>query len=116
MSDYRHGTIWSINFEPQIGTEIKKVRPGLIISKTGFNLKRKKITLLPFTGQERPSFGAARIFVPKSSLNGLDKNSELITINPATFDKQRFIKYIGTLEPDLLKEAKNKLAIYLDLD
>ena len=40
MSDYRHGTIWLINFEPQVGTEIKKVRPGFIVSKTGFNQKR----------------------------------------------------------------------------
>ena len=115
MSDYRHGTIWLINFEPQIGTEIKKVRPGLIISKTGFNLKRKKITVLPFTAQDKPSLGAARIFVTPSSLNGLDKNSELITIDPATFDKQRFIKYLGMLEADFLQQAKHKLAIYLDL-
>ena len=115
MSSYRHGSIWSINFEPQVGSEIKKIRPGLIISKTSFNLKRKKITVLPFTSQEHPSKGAARIFVPKSSLNGLDKNSELITIDPATFDKKRFIDYIGSLELDLLEEAKRKLAIYLDI-
>ncbi len=42
MSDYRHGAIWLINFEPQIGTEIKKVRPGLIISRTEFNRQRQK--------------------------------------------------------------------------
>lgn len=116
MSDYRCRTIWSINFEPQVGTEIKKIRPGLIISKTGFNLKRKKITVLPFTSQAKPSEGAARVFVPKSSLNGLDKNSELITIDPATFDKKRFIDYIGELESDLFDQAKRKLAIYLDLN
>ena len=115
MSDYRHGTIWLINFEPQVGTEIKKVRPGLIISKTGFNLKRRKITVIPFTSQTQSSVGAARVFVPKSSLNGLSKNSVLIVIDPATFDKKRFIEYLGELEEDLLKEAKRKLAIYLDL-
>ena len=115
MSDYRHGTIWSINFEPQVGSEIKKVRPGLIISKTGFNLKRQKITVIPFTSQAKSSGGAARVFVPKSSLNGLIKNSELIVIDPATFDKKRFMDYIGELEENLLKEVKRKLAIYLDL-
>ncbi len=115
MSDYRHGTIWSINFEPQVGTEIKKVRPGLIISRTGFNQKRQKITVLPFTSQPLPSPGAARVFVPKSSLNGLNRDSQLITIDPATFDKKRFVEYIGELESDLLTEAKRKLAIYLDL-
>jgi mRNA interferase MazF len=116
MSDYRHGTIWSINFEPQVGSEIKKVRPGLIISKTGFNLKRKKITVILFSSQATSSQGAARVFVTKSSLNGLTQNSELIVIDPATFDKKRFIQYIGELEASLLKEVKRKLAIYLDLN
>ena len=115
MSDYRHGTIWLINFEPQVGSEIKKVRPGLIISKTGFNLKRHKITVIPFSSQTKSSGGAARVFVPKSSDNGLSKNSELIIIDPATFEKKRFVGYIGELEEKLLQEAKRKLAIYLDL-
>ncbi|MEL6439891.1 MAG: type II toxin-antitoxin system PemK/MazF family toxin [Cyanobacteria bacterium J06621_8] len=115
MSDYRHGTIWSINFEPQVGSEINKVRPGLIISKTGFNLRRRKITVIPFSSQIKPSGGAARVFVPKSSDNGLSKDSELIVIDPATFDKKRFINYIGALEEKLLQEVKRKLAIYLDL-
>lgn len=114
MSDYRSGTIWLINFEPQVGSEIKRVRPGLIISKTEFNLKRQKITVIPLTSQTKSS-GAARVFVPKSSQNGLTKNSELIVIYPATFNKKRLIKYIGELEENLLQEVKRKLAIYLDI-
>ena len=156
MSDYRQGTIWLINFEPQVGTEIKKIRPGLIVSNTEFNRKRRKITVLPFTSRTQSSLGASRVFVTKSShnttwqnsvkndeimriseiviaaktttshdrrikiakscLNGLRKNSELIVIDPATFDKKRFIEYLGMLEEDLLKEAKRKLSIYLDLN
>ena len=71
MSDYRLGTIWSINFEPQIGSEIKKTRPGLIISNTKFNLQRQKITVLPLTSRQKKSSGMAKVFVPKSKLNGL---------------------------------------------
>ncbi len=115
MSDYRHGAIWLINFEPQVGAEIKKVRPGLIISRTEFNDKRQKITVLPFTTKISQSQGAARIFVAKSSINGLSKDSELVTIDPATFDKKRFIRYLGTLEAELFLLAKRKLALYLNL-
>ena len=115
MSNYRLGAIWSINFEPQVGTEIKKTRPGLIISKTSFNLQRQKITVLPLTSQTTPSEGAARVFVPQSSLNCLNQNSEVIVIDPATFDKKRFNSFIGELEPNLLKQVQDKLKIYLDL-
>lgn len=113
MSSYRLGEIWIINFEPQVGSEIRKTRPGLIISNSRFNASRQKITVLPFTSREKSSGGMARVFVQKSPENGLNANSEIITIDPATFDKQRFIKYIGELESDLLDEARDKLAIYL---
>jgi mRNA interferase MazF len=56
--------------KPQVGTEIKKVRPGLIISRTEFNQKRQKITVLPFTTQAS-SAGGARVFVASSKENGL---------------------------------------------
>lgn len=47
MRDYRYGSIWLVNFEPSIGTEIKKTRPALIISDSEFNQLRTKVTLLP---------------------------------------------------------------------
>ncbi len=43
MRDYRYGSIWVVNFELSIGTEIKKTRPALIISASDFNQIRKKI-------------------------------------------------------------------------
>ena len=115
MSDYRLGTIWSINFEPQVGTEIKKTRPGVIISGTSFNLQRQKITVLPLTSGKIPSQGMARVFVAKSKLNQLTQNSEIIVVDPATFDKRRFNRFIGELEANLLVEVQDKLKIYLSL-
>lgn len=115
MSDYRLGSIWSINFEPQVGTEIKKTRPGLIISNTKFNNQRQKITVLPLTSRQTESGGMARVFVPKSDFNCLSRNSEIIVIDPATFDKRRFNRFIGELEPNLLEDVQVKLKIYLDL-
>ena len=115
MPSFRLGEIWSINFEPQLGSEIKKTRPGLIISGSNFNIKRSKITVLPFTTAQVPSGGAARVLVSKSDLNGLNSDSEVITIDPATFDKQRFNSFIGELESDLLKLVRAKLKMYLSL-
>ncbi len=116
MPDYRSGSIWLIKFEPQIGTEIKKTRPGLIISKSSFNSKRTKITVLPFTSFDSLQKNkAARVTVRKSNQNGLDKDSEIITIDPATFDKKRLIEHIGQIDEKLLLKVKEKLRIYLDL-
>jgi mRNA interferase MazF len=115
VSDYRYGSIWLINFEPQLGTEIKKTRPGLIISRTQFNQKRQKITVLPFTSSTS-SIGGARIAVSSSDNNGLTKDSQLIVIDPATFDKRRFVKYLGVLETEIIIVMKQKLSLYLNLN
>lgn len=113
MSNYGHGSIWIISFEPNFQTEIGKTRPGLIISDSEFNRQRSKVTVLPFSTSKR--IGAARIQVPASACNGLNRDSVIITIEPATFDKQRLKKYLGLLEPELLVEVKKKLSIYLNL-
>ena len=115
MPKYKLGSIWSISFDPQVGSEIKKTRPGLIISDTDFNQSRRKITVLPLTSREKPSGGMARVFVLKSNLNSLNNNSEIIAVDPATFDKQRFKSFIGTLEADLLDRVREKLRMYLNL-
>lgn len=37
----------------------------------------------------------------------LDRDSVIITIEPATFDKQRLKKYLGLLEPELLVKVRD---------
>jgi len=36
-SDYRLGSLWLVNFDPSVGTEIRKSRSAVIISGTAFN-------------------------------------------------------------------------------
>jgi mRNA interferase MazF len=52
--NYRLGSIWLVNFDPSIGTEIRKTRPAIIISGTLFN-QRRKVTVLPITSSSPDS-------------------------------------------------------------
>ena len=115
MRDYRQGSIWLVNFEPSIGTEIRKTRPGLIISGSDFNKVRKKVTLLPITSQaiNNPQLAAVVVQLKATQSNGLDLDSTVIAIEPNTFDKRRLIKYLGQIEIKILEEVKQKLQIYL---
>ncbi len=116
MRDYRHGSIWLVNFEPSIGTEIKKTRPALIISASDFNQIRKKITLLPITSRiiENSTITPVVVTVQATASNGLNRDSTIIAIEPNTFDKKRLIKYLGQLDVKILEEVKQKLRIYLN--
>jgi mRNA interferase MazF len=116
-SDYGLGSIWVINFDPSIGTEIRKTRPGVIVSGTLFNEKRSKVTVLPFTSV-RPNdsrLSPAIVSVKASSENGLAVDSLLVCIEPMTFDKARLSQYLGQLEFELLQQVQPVLKRYLGL-
>jgi mRNA interferase MazF len=116
-SDYRLGSIWIISFDPSIGTEIRKTRPGIIISGTLFNERRSKVTVLPFTSlrPNDPRLSPAVIQVDASPENGLAADSLLVCIEPMTFDKARLAKHLGQLKAELLTQVQSVLKQYLVL-
>jgi mRNA interferase MazF len=115
-SNYRLGSIWLVNFDPSIGTEIRKTRPAMIISGTIFN-QRRKVTVLPITSSY-PDSRLLPIVVPikPDDNNGLNTDSFIVCIDPMTFDKQRLVRELGILNIETLGRVQSILRSYLDLD
>lgn len=117
LGRYRYGSIWVITFDPSIGTEIRKTRPGVVVSGTIFNEKRSKVTVLPFTSL-RPNdsrISPAVVSIIASDENGLATDSLLVCIEPMTFDKARLSRYLGQLESEQLQQIQAILKRYLML-
>jgi mRNA interferase MazF len=114
--NYRLGSIWLVNFDPSIGTEIRKTRPAIIVSGTLFN-QRRKVTVLPITSSS-PDSRLLPVVVPinPDTINGLTTDSFIVCIDPMTFDKQRLVKRLGVLNTDLIRQVQSILRSYLDLD
>ena len=117
MRDYRCGSIWLVNFDPSVGTEIGKTRPALIVSPTDFNQIRSKVTLLPISSTvvRAKKIAPVIVRVPASSENGLNRESTIVAIEPSTFDKSRLVKYLGQIESCFFAEVRSILKLYLDL-
>jgi mRNA interferase MazF len=117
LSSYRYGSIWVITFDPSVGTEIRKTRPGVVVSGTVFNEKRSKVTVLPFTSMQPNDsrISPAVVSVNASKENGLAANSLLVCIEPMTFDKARLSKYLGHLKSEQLQQMQMILKRYLML-
>lgn len=115
-SNYRLGSIWLVNFDPSIGTEIRKTRPAIIVSGTLFN-QRRKVTVLPITSSV-PDSRLLPVVVPlePDSSNGLNTDSFIVCIDPMTFDKQRLVKQLGLLNIDKVRQVQSILRSYLELD
>ncbi len=115
-SDYRLGSIWLVNFDPSVGTEIRKTRSAVIISGTAFN-QRSKVTVLPITSAV-PNDGLRAVVLPviPSTLNGLNSESFIVCVDPMTFDKRRLVRCLGELELQQIQEIQQILARYLELE
>ncbi|EOG4454659.1 type II toxin-antitoxin system PemK/MazF family toxin, partial [Campylobacter coli] len=45
----KYGELWIADFEPQVGEEITKKRPALILSNNLFNSNQKLVFVVPLT-------------------------------------------------------------------
>lgn len=111
MNKILQGEIWSIRLDPTEGSEIKKTRPCLIISRTKINDKLNTITIIPFSSGETDK-SILLINIKNSNQNGLKTPSHLIIPQIRTVSKHRLIKKLGTLEINHLPKIKNSFKLY----
>jgi len=96
---YNQHQLVVVNLDPTIGSEIKKIRPCVIISPNEMNRYLNTIFIAPITSNLRDY--PTRVQVQVNS-----KESRIAVDQIRTIDKQRIIKNIGQLntkEMDALK-------------
>ncbi len=110
----KRGEIWLINFDPTIGTEIKKTRPGVIISSDAAGKLPIKLTA-PITDWK--SYFANNLWHVKinpNKINGLNKVSAVDTLQLRGLDTRRFIRKIGNLSEDKIIEITIAIATLIE--
>lgn len=106
----QHGEVWLVNFEPQIGHEIKKSRPAIVINNALTNKLATRI-ILPirsFREELQDNFFYIRIFPGQT--NGLVKVSLIDCVQIKSFDLTRFLLRLGFVEEELLDLMKESVA------
>jgi len=91
----KRGEIWLVNFDPTVGSEIKKVRPAIIISSDTVGKLPIKL-VAPITDWK--TYFAQNIWHVKivaDISNGLTKDSAVDSLQLRGVDLQRFIRKIG---------------------
>ena len=109
----KQGEIWLVNFTPQVGQEIKKTRPAIILNPDSIGVLELKI-VVPITEQLRLQ---KQWHVPlhPSKKNGLNKESLADCFQIKSISNSRFISRIGILSDIEMVEIKIALMKVLDL-
>jgi mRNA interferase MazF len=106
----KQGEVWLIEFNPQVGEEIRKIRPAIVVSSDIIgNLPLK--TVVPVTNwNENFSKYPWLIQIEPNSENGLKKVSAIDSFQVKNLSEKRFIKKIGSVDEVLIKDIHHKIA------
>jgi mRNA interferase MazF len=100
----RRGEIWMVNFDPTVGTEIRKTRPAVAISSDAAGRLPIKL-IAPITDWKdyfAQNFWHVRI--EPDANNGLTKISAVDTLQLRGMDFQRFSRKIGQISESQMIE------------
>ncbi|MDX2077350.1 MAG: type II toxin-antitoxin system PemK/MazF family toxin [bacterium] len=98
------GDIWLVSFDPQVGDEIRKIRPSVVMSQPGIYRYQLHI-VVPITTWKpyfEDDFWMVELF--PTSQNGLRNHSAANAFQIKSLSSQRFIKRLGNITLDELQE------------
>ena len=108
------GEIWEVEFFPNIGSEIGKKRPALVVSYDKMGKLPLK-TVLPITSYSKSFENYPwMIKIEVNAMNGLEKTSMIDCFQVRNFSYNRFVKKLGSIEQDTLLQAHQTIAKTLD--
>lgn len=104
------GEIWLVNFDPTLGSEIKKTRPAIIISGQPFNRLRRTLVVVPLSSAHNETEFPLLIAIRSS---GRPAVAVVDQIKAAA--KERSIRKLGVASADEIKQVSDALVTLLDL-
>lgn len=108
----KKGNIWLVDFDPSAGKEYQKIRPALVLQSDKIN--SALMTIMPFSSNLKNKQNCD-ILVKKDKNNRLFSDSILKVSQISSFDKKRFIHFVGQVSEEIISDLKIYLKKHFDL-
>jgi mRNA interferase MazF len=105
--------VWLVDFAPQIGQEINKIRPAVVVNHDSIGSLRLKIVVPITDALKNPK--SWLIGISPTSSNGLTKESMADCFQVKSISEERFVRKIGELSPEEFDSVKLGLILVLGL-
>lgn len=110
----KRGEIYLVNFDPAVGSEIKKTRPALILQNNIAN-RYSSVTIVAaitsFSDKDDKTY-PTEVFIADYE-GGLNNDSVALLNQIRTIDKQRLVKKIGILKDKTMAQVDKAVQISL---
>ncbi len=105
----KRGEVWWVNFDPSVGSEIRKKRPAVIISNDAANKYLNRVQVVPLTSK------TGRVYPSETLVTLEDKQSKAMADQLTTVSKQRLINQAGKLTHTDMRKVEHVVKIQLGL-
>jgi mRNA interferase MazF len=97
------GEIWLINLDPTLGAEIRKKRPGVIVSEDAIGILPLRV-IVPLTEwKDRYAVAPWMMKIVPDERNGLEKPSAADAFQLRSVSTERFVQRLGVLNDQQLE-------------
>ena len=115
MTNPKRGEIWTVDFNPTIGAEIKKIRPAIVISSDAVGLLPLKLVMPVTEWNIKFQRNIWHVQIKPSNLNGLSKESAADALQTRSVSIERFNKNLGRITESQIEEIIQALAAVIEL-
>jgi mRNA interferase MazF len=105
----KRGEVWWVDFEPAIGSEIRKTRPAVIVSNDASNAAMSRVQVIPVTSN------MSKLYVFESPIRIKGAHGKAMADQIMTADKQRLKKRIGKVSPPEMLGIERAIKIQLGM-
>jgi mRNA interferase MazF len=108
------GEIYLVNFDPTLGSEIKKTRPALIIQNDVANEHSPITIVAAITSKFDATLYPTEVLI-SAGMGGLKQDSVVLLNQIRSIDRQRLAKKLGKVNDSTLKKVDLAIKISLSL-
>lgn len=110
----RRGEVYLVNFDPVIGSEIRKTRPALILQNDIANRHSPLTIVAAITSQfEEPLYPTEVLLT--AGEGGTTKDSVILLNQIRSVDKRRLVRRLGAIRSESMRRVDRSLQISLGL-
>jgi mRNA interferase MazF len=105
----QRGEVWWVEFDPAVGSEIRKTRQGVIVSNNSANRNLSRVIVVPLTSN------TGRLYPGEAPVSCSDTDSKAMADQIMTADKVRLKSRIDALSKADMLAVEHALRVQLAL-
>ena len=105
----KRGEVWWVEFDPSVGSEIRKTRPAVIVSNDAANRNLARVVVIPLTSN------TGRQYPGEAIVSAGGQSSKAMADQIMAADKIRLKTQIGALSKSDMLAVEDAIKVHLGL-